>query len=181
MAASHPVTCGIMSQPLFAIYMLVYWLPLHIFLFKASTEFEDLIASLNISKGSQQAPTPPAPPQAPTSQSDGPLSPQSFAMVSSADKDLLRITVGFLVVHKYGRQILCHVNFKCFVNWKQTCGWVYVCLLDSRLHSLNICLNEGTINSPKCRKSAVCSNLFINVRYKVKSFFLLFFFFFFNV
>uniref|UniRef100_G3PMT1 5'-3' exoribonuclease 1 n=1 Tax=Gasterosteus aculeatus aculeatus TaxID=481459 RepID=G3PMT1_GASAC len=92
MAASHPVTCGIMSQPLFAIYMLVYWLPLHIFLFKASTEFEDLIASLNISKGSQQAPTPPAPPQAPTSQSDGPLSPQSFAMKGTLMlKEMLKI------------------------------------------------------------------------------------------
>uniref|UniRef100_A0A8C4EAX6 5'-3' exoribonuclease 1 n=1 Tax=Dicentrarchus labrax TaxID=13489 RepID=A0A8C4EAX6_DICLA len=32
--------------------------------------------------GSQQTPPPPIPPQAPASQSDGPLSPQSFAMVS---------------------------------------------------------------------------------------------------
>ncbi|KAA8586685.1 hypothetical protein FQN60_000521 [Etheostoma spectabile] len=46
----------------------------------ATTEFEDLIASLKISTGNQQTPPPPAPPQAPTSQSDGPLSPQSFAM-----------------------------------------------------------------------------------------------------
>ncbi|XP_037315324.2 5'-3' exoribonuclease 1 [Pungitius pungitius] len=59
---------------------------------KASTEFEDLIASLNISKGSQQAPTPPAPPQAPTSQSDGPLSPQSFAMKGTLMlKEMLKI------------------------------------------------------------------------------------------
>uniref|UniRef100_A0A8C4E982 5'-3' exoribonuclease 1 n=1 Tax=Dicentrarchus labrax TaxID=13489 RepID=A0A8C4E982_DICLA len=50
--------------------------------FSATTEFEDLIASLKISKGSQQTPPPPIPPQAPASQSDGPLSPQSFAMVS---------------------------------------------------------------------------------------------------
>uniref|UniRef100_A0A8C3GAS8 5'-3' exoribonuclease 1 n=1 Tax=Cyclopterus lumpus TaxID=8103 RepID=A0A8C3GAS8_CYCLU len=54
----------------------------------ASTEFEDLIASLNISKGSQQTAPPPAPPQAPTSQADGPLSPQSFAMVSVMYKPL---------------------------------------------------------------------------------------------
>ncbi|GLD67810.1 5'-3' exoribonuclease 1 [Lates japonicus] len=47
---------------------------------KASTEFEELIASLKISKGNQHAPPPPAPPQAPISQPDGPLSPQSFAM-----------------------------------------------------------------------------------------------------
>uniref|UniRef100_A0A671WM69 5'-3' exoribonuclease 1 n=1 Tax=Sparus aurata TaxID=8175 RepID=A0A671WM69_SPAAU len=38
--------------------------------------------SLKISTGSQQTPTPAAPPQVPSSQSEGPLSPQSFAMVS---------------------------------------------------------------------------------------------------
>nr|XP_046264541.1 5'-3' exoribonuclease 1 isoform X2 [Scatophagus argus] len=59
---------------------------------KAATEFEDLIASLSISKGSQQTPTPPAPPQAPTSQSDGPLSPQSFAMKGTLVlKEMLKI------------------------------------------------------------------------------------------
>ncbi|KAM8850393.1 5'-3' exoribonuclease 1 isoform 2-T2 [Spinachia spinachia] len=59
---------------------------------KASTEFEDLIASLNISKESKQAPTPPAPPQAPTGQSDGPLSPQSFAMKGTLMlKEMLKI------------------------------------------------------------------------------------------
>ncbi len=54
-----------------------------VFLIKATTEFEDLIASLKISKESQQIPPPPAPQQATTGQSDGPLSPQSFAMVST--------------------------------------------------------------------------------------------------
>uniref|UniRef100_UPI0037E9C2BE 5'-3' exoribonuclease 1 isoform X2 n=1 Tax=Semicossyphus pulcher TaxID=241346 RepID=UPI0037E9C2BE len=59
---------------------------------KTSTEFEDLIASLKISAGSQQTPPPPAPPQAPTSQSDGPLSPQSFAMKGTLMlKEMLKI------------------------------------------------------------------------------------------
>ncbi|XP_044075764.1 5'-3' exoribonuclease 1 isoform X2 [Siniperca chuatsi] len=59
---------------------------------KTTTEFEDLIASLKISKGSQQTPPPPAPPQAPTSQSDGPLSPQSFAMKGTLVlKEMLKI------------------------------------------------------------------------------------------
>lgn len=61
---------------------------------KATTEFEDLIASLKISKGqqSQQTPPPPAPPQAPSSQSDGPLSPQSFAMKGTLVlKEMLKI------------------------------------------------------------------------------------------
>ncbi|TKS80349.1 5'-3' exoribonuclease 1 [Collichthys lucidus] len=54
-----------------------------------TTEFEDLIASLKISKGSQQTPPPPAPP---TSQSDGPLSPQSFAMKGTLVlKEMLKI------------------------------------------------------------------------------------------
>ncbi|XP_008277072.1 5'-3' exoribonuclease 1 [Stegastes partitus] len=59
---------------------------------KATTEFEDLIASLKISKGSQQPPPPSAPPQAPTNQSDGPLSPQSFAMKGTLVlKEMLKI------------------------------------------------------------------------------------------
>ncbi|XP_069565881.1 5'-3' exoribonuclease 1 [Brachyistius frenatus] len=59
---------------------------------KAMTEFEDLIASLKISQGSQQTPPPPAPQQAPSSQSDGPLSPQSFAMKGTLVlKEMLKI------------------------------------------------------------------------------------------
>ncbi|KAG7525653.1 5-3 exoribonuclease 1 [Solea senegalensis] len=59
---------------------------------KASTEFEDLIASLKISKGSQQTPPLPVPPQAPTSETDGPLSPQSFAMKGTMVlKEMLKI------------------------------------------------------------------------------------------
>ncbi|KAL7387581.1 hypothetical protein ABVT39_025645 [Epinephelus coioides] len=63
---------------------------------KATTEFEELIASLKISKGSQQTPPPPALAQAPTSQSDGqsdgPLSPQSFAMKGTLMlKEMLKI------------------------------------------------------------------------------------------
>uniref|UniRef100_A0A673CC85 5'-3' exoribonuclease 1 n=1 Tax=Sphaeramia orbicularis TaxID=375764 RepID=A0A673CC85_9TELE len=58
----------------------------------ATTEFEDLIANLKISKGSQQTPPPPALPQASTSQSDGPLSPQSFAMKGTLVlKEMLKI------------------------------------------------------------------------------------------
>ncbi|XP_070701631.1 5'-3' exoribonuclease 1 isoform X2 [Pempheris klunzingeri] len=58
---------------------------------KTTTEFEDLIASLKISTGSQQTPPPPAPPQAPI-QSDGPLSPQSFAMKGTLMlKEMLKI------------------------------------------------------------------------------------------
>ncbi|CAK6970920.1 '-3' exoribonuclease 1 isoform X1 [Scomber scombrus] len=56
---------------------------------KNTTEFEDLIASLMISKGT---PPPAAPAQAPTSQSDGPLSPQSFAMKGTMMlKEMLKI------------------------------------------------------------------------------------------
>ncbi|XP_042371693.1 5'-3' exoribonuclease 1-like, partial [Plectropomus leopardus] len=59
---------------------------------KATTEFEDLIASLKISTGNQEAPPPPAPAQVPTSQSDGPLSPQSFAMKGTLMlKEMLKI------------------------------------------------------------------------------------------
>uniref|UniRef100_A0A671WIT7 5'-3' exoribonuclease 1 n=1 Tax=Sparus aurata TaxID=8175 RepID=A0A671WIT7_SPAAU len=58
----------------------------------ATTEFEDLIASLKISTGSQQTPTPAAPPQVPSSQSEGPLSPQSFAMKGTLMlKEMLKI------------------------------------------------------------------------------------------
>ncbi|XP_067461072.1 5'-3' exoribonuclease 1 [Thunnus thynnus] len=59
---------------------------------KATTEFEDLIASLKISKGSEQTPSSAAPSQAPPSQSDGPLSPQSFAMKGTLMlKEMLKI------------------------------------------------------------------------------------------
>ncbi|XP_068197322.1 5'-3' exoribonuclease 1 [Antennarius striatus] len=59
---------------------------------KASTDYEDLMASLKISQGSNQTSTPPAPPPAPTSQSDGPLSPQSFAMKGTMVlKEMLKI------------------------------------------------------------------------------------------
>uniref|UniRef100_A0A3P8SB29 5'-3' exoribonuclease 1 n=1 Tax=Amphiprion percula TaxID=161767 RepID=A0A3P8SB29_AMPPE len=57
-----------------------------------TTEFEDLIASLKISKGNQQTPPPPVPSQAPANQSDGPLSPQSFAMKGTLVlKEMLKI------------------------------------------------------------------------------------------
>uniref|UniRef100_A0A665V6W1 5'-3' exoribonuclease 1 n=1 Tax=Echeneis naucrates TaxID=173247 RepID=A0A665V6W1_ECHNA len=57
-----------------------------------STEFEELIANLKISKGNQQTPPPPATPSAPTSQTDGPLSPQSFAMKGTLVlKEMLKI------------------------------------------------------------------------------------------
>uniref|UniRef100_A0A3P8S923 5'-3' exoribonuclease 1 n=1 Tax=Amphiprion percula TaxID=161767 RepID=A0A3P8S923_AMPPE len=59
---------------------------------KTTTEFEDLIASLKISKGNQQTPPPPVPSQAPANQSDGPLSPQSFAMKGTLVlKEMLKI------------------------------------------------------------------------------------------
>ncbi|KAK2895723.1 5'-3' exoribonuclease 1 isoform X2 [Channa argus] len=59
---------------------------------KAATEFEDLIASLKISKGSQQTTPPPAPPQTQTCQSDSQLSPQSFAMKGTMVlKEMLKI------------------------------------------------------------------------------------------
>lgn len=70
---------------------------------QAKIEFEELIASLKISKDNQQTPLPPAPP--PTSQLDGPLSPQSFAMVSSGQQELVRIMdcilldIGVLLQH----------------------------------------------------------------------------------
>uniref|UniRef100_A0A8C7IW42 5'-3' exoribonuclease 1 n=1 Tax=Oncorhynchus kisutch TaxID=8019 RepID=A0A8C7IW42_ONCKI len=46
------------------------------------TEFEELIANLKISKGNESAPPPPA--KEPTSQTEEPLSPQSFAMVGTS-------------------------------------------------------------------------------------------------
>ncbi|KAM8726822.1 5'-3' exoribonuclease 1 isoform 1-T1 [Acanthopagrus schlegelii] len=59
---------------------------------KATTEFEDLVASLKISTGNQQTTTPAAPPQVPNSQSEGPLSPQSFAMKGTLMlKEMLKI------------------------------------------------------------------------------------------
>uniref|UniRef100_A0A1A7XG93 5'-3' exoribonuclease 1 n=3 Tax=Iconisemion striatum TaxID=60296 RepID=A0A1A7XG93_9TELE len=59
---------------------------------KATTEFEDLIASLKISKESQQTSPAAAPQQEPNSQSDGPLSPQSFAMKGTMVlKEMLKI------------------------------------------------------------------------------------------
>uniref|UniRef100_A0A672GCS8 5'-3' exoribonuclease 1 n=1 Tax=Salarias fasciatus TaxID=181472 RepID=A0A672GCS8_SALFA len=57
---------------------------------QASTEFEDLIASLKIS--SQQAPPTPAAPQPPVNPAEGPLSPQSFAMKGTLVlKEMLKI------------------------------------------------------------------------------------------
>ncbi|XP_043990762.1 5'-3' exoribonuclease 1 [Gambusia affinis] len=59
---------------------------------KGTTEFEDLIANLKISQGNQQTPPPPAPPEEPSNQSDGPLSPQSFAMKGTLVlKEMLKI------------------------------------------------------------------------------------------
>ncbi|XP_071370052.1 5'-3' exoribonuclease 1-like, partial [Centroberyx affinis] len=59
---------------------------------KASTEFEELIANLKISTANQHTPPPPPPTQEPTSQSDGPLSPQSFAMKGTLVlKEMLKI------------------------------------------------------------------------------------------
>uniref|UniRef100_H3DJR6 5'-3' exoribonuclease 1 n=1 Tax=Tetraodon nigroviridis TaxID=99883 RepID=H3DJR6_TETNG len=56
----------------------------------AKREFEELIASLKISKEEQQRPLPAAAP--PSSQSDGPLSPQSFAMKGTLVlKEMLKI------------------------------------------------------------------------------------------
>uniref|UniRef100_A0A8C5I5E4 5'-3' exoribonuclease 1 n=1 Tax=Gouania willdenowi TaxID=441366 RepID=A0A8C5I5E4_GOUWI len=58
----------------------------------ATTEFEDLIASLKISQGNQQTPPPPAAPQTVTNQPDSPLSPQSFAMKGTMVlKEMLKI------------------------------------------------------------------------------------------
>nr|XP_057944195.1 5'-3' exoribonuclease 1 isoform X2 [Doryrhamphus excisus] len=59
---------------------------------KTSAEFEDLIASLKISKESQETPNPPTPAPTTTIQSDGPLSPQSFAMKGTRVlKEMLKI------------------------------------------------------------------------------------------
>ncbi|XP_035984960.1 5'-3' exoribonuclease 1 [Fundulus heteroclitus] len=59
---------------------------------KGTPEFEELIANLKLSQGSQQTPPPPAPPEEPSSQPDGPLSPQSFAMKGTLVlKEMLKI------------------------------------------------------------------------------------------
>ncbi|KAM9322764.1 5'-3' exoribonuclease 1 isoform 2-T2 [Pholidichthys leucotaenia] len=58
----------------------------------ATTEFEDLIANLKITQGSQQTPPPTVPPQVPSDHSDGPLSPQSFAVKGTLLlKEMLKI------------------------------------------------------------------------------------------
>ncbi|KAJ3594424.1 hypothetical protein NHX12_003731 [Muraenolepis orangiensis] len=58
----------------------------------ASSEFEELIANLKISHSNQQGPAPLPPPQQPSSQSEGPLSPQSFAMKGTMVlKEMLKI------------------------------------------------------------------------------------------
>uniref|UniRef100_A0A674EFL5 5'-3' exoribonuclease 1 n=1 Tax=Salmo trutta TaxID=8032 RepID=A0A674EFL5_SALTR len=55
-----------------------------------NTEFEELIANLKISKGNESTPPPPA--KEPTSQTEEPLSPQSFAMKGTlALKEMLNI------------------------------------------------------------------------------------------
>uniref|UniRef100_A0A3Q3IY83 5'-3' exoribonuclease 1 n=1 Tax=Monopterus albus TaxID=43700 RepID=A0A3Q3IY83_MONAL len=70
----------------------MYVFSIHFFFHQATTEFEDLIASLKITQGNQQIPPPPAPPQVATSQTDGPLSPQSFAMKGTLVlKEMLKI------------------------------------------------------------------------------------------
>ncbi|XP_013995099.1 5'-3' exoribonuclease 1 isoform X2 [Salmo salar] len=57
---------------------------------KKQTEFEELIANLKISKGNESTPPPPA--KEPTSQTEEPLSPQSFAMKGTlALKEMLNI------------------------------------------------------------------------------------------
>ncbi|XP_037537485.1 5'-3' exoribonuclease 1 [Nematolebias whitei] len=59
---------------------------------EGTSDFEDLIASLTISKESQQTVPPPAPSKEPNSQTDGPLSPQSFAMKGTMVlKEMLKI------------------------------------------------------------------------------------------
>ncbi|KAM9718686.1 5'-3' exoribonuclease 1 [Menidia menidia] len=61
---------------------------------QASNEFEDLLANLMISKSPQTMP-PSAPPQEAQNQSDGPLSPQSFAMKGTLVlKEMLKIDGG---------------------------------------------------------------------------------------
>ncbi|XP_062338193.1 5'-3' exoribonuclease 1 isoform X1 [Osmerus eperlanus] len=58
---------------------------------KPSTEFEELIANLKISKGNEHTP-PPLPKPEPINQLDGPLSPQSFAMKGTLVlKEMLKI------------------------------------------------------------------------------------------
>ncbi|RVE61693.1 hypothetical protein OJAV_G00172970 [Oryzias javanicus] len=62
---------------------------------KAMSEFEILISSLKVSEGSQQAAPPPVPTQEQNSQSEGPLSPQSFAMKGTLVlKEMLKIDSG---------------------------------------------------------------------------------------
>uniref|UniRef100_A0A3B3H643 5'-3' exoribonuclease 1 n=2 Tax=Oryzias latipes TaxID=8090 RepID=A0A3B3H643_ORYLA len=61
---------------------------------KGMSEFEILISSLKVTESSQQAP-PPAPTQEQNSQSEGPLSPQSFAMKGTLVlKEMLKIDSG---------------------------------------------------------------------------------------
>uniref|UniRef100_A0A8C8DNR1 5'-3' exoribonuclease 1 n=1 Tax=Oryzias sinensis TaxID=183150 RepID=A0A8C8DNR1_9TELE len=62
--------------------------------FGGMSEFEILISSLKVTESSQQAP-PPAPTQEQNSQSEGPLSPQSFAMKGTLVlKEMLKIDSG---------------------------------------------------------------------------------------
>ncbi|XP_076018261.1 5'-3' exoribonuclease 1 [Genypterus blacodes] len=62
---------------------------------KTTTEFEDLIANLKISNSHQEMPAPAASPHTPYNESDGPLSPQSFAMKGTMVlKEMLKIDTG---------------------------------------------------------------------------------------
>lgn len=106
--ATGHVECKIMSRNF------VSAVSHHLSLTQATTDFEDLIASLKISKGSQQTPPPSAPPQAPTSQSDSPLSPQSFAMVSifAVESKEVRQRAGQSFLHAWRRIVMFFIGHK---------------------------------------------------------------------
>uniref|UniRef100_A0A673CEF3 5'-3' exoribonuclease 1 n=1 Tax=Sphaeramia orbicularis TaxID=375764 RepID=A0A673CEF3_9TELE len=112
----------------------------------ATTEFEDLIANLKISKGSQQTPPPPALPQASTSQSDGPLSPQSFAMVSVGVKSF--VFIASILISFFHDYVLCYAML-CYVLF---------CSVVSVILAAKINVPHGESASPIAPPSANFSN-----------------------
>uniref|UniRef100_A0A673CI04 5'-3' exoribonuclease 1 n=1 Tax=Sphaeramia orbicularis TaxID=375764 RepID=A0A673CI04_9TELE len=108
--------------------------------------YQYFITNLKISKGSQQTPPPPALPQASTSQSDGPLSPQSFAMVSVGVKSF--VFIASILISFFHDYVLCYAML-CYVLF---------CSVVSVILAAKINVPHGESASPIAPPSANFSN-----------------------
>uniref|UniRef100_A0A4W5P316 5'-3' exoribonuclease 1 n=1 Tax=Hucho hucho TaxID=62062 RepID=A0A4W5P316_9TELE len=104
------------------------------------TEFEELIANLKITKGNE--PTPPSPANEPTSQSEEPLSPQSFAMVGTR---LVQSLVGLMLLCTQGPYQTLKLDLSThslwFVQRPYSISLFLSCFL--HLHYLSSSLSQG--------------------------------------